>query len=113
MKNAGKACNNRLYRHIRTFEKIVKNYFVIFLTLFAFFSRSDDVFRLDVGATETLLEHLRAPFFVARGAASCATLCAVFTEFCVDCQQFFAAIRAENFHFCGLLCIISCVYLSS
>ena len=33
-KNAGKACNNRLYRHIRTFEKIIKNYFVIYLTLF-------------------------------------------------------------------------------
>lgn len=33
MKNAGKACNNRLYRHIRTFEKIVKNYFVILDTL--------------------------------------------------------------------------------
>ena len=32
MKNAGKACNNRLYRHIRTFEKIVKNYFVILKT---------------------------------------------------------------------------------
>ena len=32
MKNAGKACNNRLYRHIRTFEKIVKNYFVIYTT---------------------------------------------------------------------------------
>ena len=32
MKNAGKACNNRLYRHIRTFEKIVKNYFVIYIT---------------------------------------------------------------------------------
>ena len=31
MKNAGKACNNRLYRHIRTFEKIIKNYFVISL----------------------------------------------------------------------------------
>lgn len=31
MKNAGKACNNRLYRHIRTFEKIVKNYFVILI----------------------------------------------------------------------------------
>lgn len=31
-KNAGKACNNRLYRHIRTFEKIVKNYFAIFAT---------------------------------------------------------------------------------
>ena len=31
-KNAGKACNNRLYRHIRTFEKIVKNYFVIWYT---------------------------------------------------------------------------------
>ena len=31
MKNAGKACNNRLYRHIRTFEKIVKNYFVIYI----------------------------------------------------------------------------------
>ena len=30
MKNAGKACNNRLYRHIRTFEKIIKNYFVIY-----------------------------------------------------------------------------------
>lgn len=29
-KNAGKACNNRLYRHIRTFKKIVKNYFVIY-----------------------------------------------------------------------------------
>ena len=33
MKNAGKACNNRLYRHIRTFEKIIKNYFVIYKTL--------------------------------------------------------------------------------
>ena len=33
MKNAGKACNNRLYRHIRTFEKIVKNYFVIYYKL--------------------------------------------------------------------------------
>lgn len=33
MKNAGKACNNRLYRHIRTFEKIVKNYFVILTNL--------------------------------------------------------------------------------
>lgn len=31
MKNAGKACNNRLYRHIRTFEKIIKNYFVIYM----------------------------------------------------------------------------------
>ena len=31
-KNAGKACNNRLYRHIRTFEKIIKNYFVIYHT---------------------------------------------------------------------------------
>ena len=35
MKNAGKACNNRLYRHIRTFEKIVKNYFVIYVKNFA------------------------------------------------------------------------------
>lgn len=33
MKNAGKACNNRLYRHIRTFEKIVKNYFVIYFEI--------------------------------------------------------------------------------
>ena len=33
MKNAGKACNNRLYRHIRTFEKIVKNYFVIYMEI--------------------------------------------------------------------------------
>ena len=33
MKNAGKACNNRLYRHIRTFEKIIKNYVVIYSTL--------------------------------------------------------------------------------
>ena len=31
MKNAGKACNNRIYRHIRTFEKIIKNYFVIYI----------------------------------------------------------------------------------
>lgn len=36
-KNAGKACNNRLYRHIRTFEKIVKNYFVIFYKIIIFF----------------------------------------------------------------------------
>lgn len=35
MKNAGKACNNRLYRHIRTFEKIVKNYFVIYNKLYS------------------------------------------------------------------------------
>lgn len=33
MKNAGKACNNRLYRHIRTFEKIIKNYFVIYIKI--------------------------------------------------------------------------------
>lgn len=33
-KNAGKACNNRLYRHIRTFEKIIKNYFVIYMKKF-------------------------------------------------------------------------------
>lgn len=32
-KNAGKACNNRLYRHIRTFEKIIKNYFVIYIKI--------------------------------------------------------------------------------
>ena len=31
-KNAVKVCNNRLYRHIRAFEKIIKNYFVIFVT---------------------------------------------------------------------------------
>ncbi len=35
-KNAGKACNNRLYRHIRTFEKIVKNYFVIYCKYYRF-----------------------------------------------------------------------------
>ena len=35
-KNAGKACNNRLYRHIRTFEKIIKNYFVIYITSIVF-----------------------------------------------------------------------------
>ena len=39
-KNAGKACNNRLYRHIRTFEKIVKNYFVILFK----FSSADEVY---------------------------------------------------------------------
>ena len=37
MKNAGKACNNRLYRHIRTFEKIIKNYFVIYVKNNVFF----------------------------------------------------------------------------
>lgn len=42
MKNAGKACNNRLYRHIRTFEKIVKNYFVIYIK-----SKENLVFGLD------------------------------------------------------------------
>ena len=48
-KNAGKACNNRLYRHIRTFEKIIKNYFVIllkkddYLIESCLFSKSDDV----------------------------------------------------------------------
>lgn len=40
MKNAGKACNNRLYRHIRTFEKIVKNYFVIYIEILPFFAFS-------------------------------------------------------------------------
>ena len=38
-KNAGKACNNRLYRHIRTFEKIIKNYFVIYYT-YRYFMRA-------------------------------------------------------------------------
>ena len=40
MKNAGKACNNRLYRHIRTFEKIVKNYFVIYLKIYRNFDKN-------------------------------------------------------------------------
>lgn len=39
-KNAGKACNNRLYRHIRTFEKIVKNYFVIYDKFTTFFDNA-------------------------------------------------------------------------
>ena len=37
MKSAGKARNNGLYRHIRTFEKIVKNYFVISKKFINFF----------------------------------------------------------------------------
>ena len=41
-KNAGKACNNRLYRHIRTFKKIVKNYFVISAKLDEFMEHHDD-----------------------------------------------------------------------
>ena len=44
MKNAGKACNNRLYRHIRTFEKIVKNYFVIFIKIVLVFLALPAVF---------------------------------------------------------------------
>lgn len=39
-KNAGKACNNRLYRHIRTFEKIVKNYFVIYVDTITYITMS-------------------------------------------------------------------------
>ena len=42
-KNAGKACNNRLYRHIRTFEKIVKNYFVISGKIDINYDRTDDI----------------------------------------------------------------------
>ena len=42
MKNAGKACNNRLYRHIRTFEKIVKNYFVILEKSLTIFESPDE-----------------------------------------------------------------------
>ena len=42
MKNAGKACNNRLYRHIRTFEKIVKNYFVIYYKSLTIFESPDE-----------------------------------------------------------------------
>lgn len=45
-KNAGKACNNRLYRHIRTFEKIIKNYFVIYnerLPIFVIAGENDPV----------------------------------------------------------------------
>ena len=45
MKNAGKACNNRLYRHIRTFEKIVKNYFVILHKITYKFEFLEDEFR--------------------------------------------------------------------
>lgn len=41
MKNAGKACNNRLYRHIRTFEKIVKNYFVIYEKYHLIFKKAE------------------------------------------------------------------------
>ena len=46
MKNAGKACNNRLYRHIRTFEKIVKNYFVIYVKYQKFIRKLFDKFEI-------------------------------------------------------------------
>ena len=43
-KNAGKACNNRLYRHIRTFEKIIKNNFVIYIEISQIFTfRTSDI----------------------------------------------------------------------
>ena len=54
-KNAGKACNNRLYRHIRTFEKIIKNYFVIWMKTYEpkvtmlSYSQADDCFYIDNG----------------------------------------------------------------
>lgn len=48
MKNAGKACNNRLYRHIRTFEKIVKNYFVIYVKNDGFLARKNQYGYIDI-----------------------------------------------------------------
>lgn len=54
-KNAGKACNNRLYRHIRTFEKIVKNYFVIWITPSQFFDESEE----NPALLQTAIEELR------------------------------------------------------
>lgn len=53
MKNAGKACNNRLYRHIRTFEKIVKNYFVIS-------SKRDKIIVKPTVTIETINDFLKA-----------------------------------------------------
>mgnify|MGYP006978243904 CR=1 FL=1 len=59
MKNAGKACNNRLYRHIRTFEKIVKNYFVIYLQTIQHSSR-------ETGYTETIEAAKKVPAYGIR-----------------------------------------------
>lgn len=64
-KNAGKACNNRLYRHIRTFEKIVKNYFVIFThtTLLLLLTPSSQHASPDIVSEFTFLSH---PLFIFR-----------------------------------------------
>ena len=58
MKNAGKACNNRLYRHIRTFEKIIKNYFVIYYKTILFLYESQ-LFR--AYGTPTVADRIRNP----------------------------------------------------
>ena len=55
MKNAGKACNNRLYRHIRTFEKIVKNYFVISM-------KTDDDYFLNQRGAKVYYDITKQPF---------------------------------------------------
>ena len=54
-KNAGKACNNRLYRHIRTFEKIVKNYFVISTKYDSIYPRGKEVTALTYSIEESAL----------------------------------------------------------
>lgn len=66
-KNAGKACNNRLYRHIRTFEKIVKNYFVIYLKTIGNFllKHGDGELTLDKKAIEGMVRsHLHEDEFI-------------------------------------------------
>ena len=64
MKNAGKACNNRLYRHIRTFEKIIKNYFVISKTPYA-------TLETNVNSSSTSDKVMRIPPF-AEASGLCA-----------------------------------------
>lgn len=60
MKNAGKACNNRLYRHIRTFEKIVKNYFVIYHKYVKIIQIISD---LETGYSSNLFKHMKIDIF--------------------------------------------------
>ena len=61
MKNAGKACNNRLYRHIRTFEKIIKNYFVIYYEILenklSTFFIPHHLFDWQISGTVSLVSH--------------------------------------------------------
>ena len=98
-KNAGKACNNRLYRHIRTFEKIVKNYFVIYFKKDGIFfaKKMQDIVYIKSSAGKMLVKTVRDSLEISYKSNS----------------QVLRELDSENFIKCNRAVVVNKAFIAS